>query len=168
MVSRKRHLEGDASDPLVLSNFLCFAFYSASLEMTKLYHVLLKNLGLTYPQYLAMVVLWKQNGLSVKDLGELLHLDSGTLTPLLKRLEKMGLIKRKRNPKDERQVLLSLAPAGEQLRKKAAGIQAAVSLALGISAKDARALQQAVSDVQHHIRDYRRTLDVEGDLTDES
>src|SRR5256885_12152698 len=89
---------------LRLDNQLCFALYSASLAMTKLYKPLLDELGLTYPQYLVMLALWEQDGLAVSGLGERLSLDSGTLTPLLKRLEAAGLISRLRDVEDERRV----------------------------------------------------------------
>jgi DNA-binding MarR family transcriptional regulator len=89
-------------NPLLLDNQLCFALYSASLLMTKLYKPLLDEIGLTYPQYLAMLALWEEDGVTVSALGARLHLDSGTLTPLLKRLEKAGLLTRERNEEDER------------------------------------------------------------------
>src|SRR5688572_14095542 len=89
---------------LLLDNQLCFALYSTSLAMTKLYKPLLEELGLTYPQYLAMLVLWERDGLMVSELGERLYLDSGTLTPLLKRLEAAGYIARLRDVEDERRV----------------------------------------------------------------
>lgn len=107
---------------LRLDHQLCFALYSASLAMTKLYKPLLEELGLTYPQYLALLVLWEQDGLTVSDLGERLHLDSGTLTPLLKRLETAGLLSRLRDVQDERRVLIRLTAAGRQLKKRAARI----------------------------------------------
>ena len=104
---------------LRLDNQLCFALYSASLAMTKLYKPLLDELGLTYPQYLAMLALWEEDGLSVSQLGERLRLDSGTLTPLLKRLEAAGLVSRLRAVEDERRVHLMLTPAGRRLRGRA-------------------------------------------------
>jgi DNA-binding MarR family transcriptional regulator len=107
---------------LRLDHQLCFALYSASLAMTKLYKPLLDELGLTYPQYLALLALWEQDGLTVSDLGERLHLDSGTLTPLLKRLETAGLLSRLRDVQDERRVLIRLTAAGRQLKKRAARI----------------------------------------------
>src|SRR5437763_17166451 len=97
-----KHPEHDPM--LLLDNRLCFALYSASLAMTKLYKPLLEELGLTYPQYLAMLVLWERDGLTVSELGERLSLDSGTLTPLLKRLEAAGLVSRVRDTRDERRV----------------------------------------------------------------
>ena len=93
---------------LALDNQVCFSLYSASLAMTKLYKPLLDPLGLTYPQYLVMLVLWETDDVSVSTLGERLSLDSGTLTPLLKRLEAAGLVKRARSAEDERRVQVSL------------------------------------------------------------
>lgn len=112
----------DADNPLLLDNQLCFALYSASLQMTKLYKPLLDEIGLTYPQYLTMLVLWEEDGVRVGRLGERLFLDSGTLTPLLKRLEKAGLISRARSVEDERQVIVRLTPAGRALQAQAAEI----------------------------------------------
>jgi DNA-binding MarR family transcriptional regulator len=104
---------------LLLSDQLCFSLYSTALAMNKLYRRLLRDLGVTYPQYLAMLVLWERDGLTVSEIGERLSLDSATLTPLLKRLEGLGLITRRRAAQDERQVIISLTPAGRDLRGKA-------------------------------------------------
>ena len=101
---------------LLLDNQLCFALYSASLAMTKLYKPLLDTLGLTYPQYLVMLSLWERDGLTVSELGERLFLDSGTLTPLLKRLEAAGLLVRLRDVQDERRVRITLTGQGRALR----------------------------------------------------
>ena len=101
---------------LLLDNQLCFALYSASLAMTKLYNPLLDALGLTYPQYLVMLSLWERDGLTVSELGERLFLDSGTLTPLLKRLEAAGLLVRLRDVQDERRVRITLTGQGRALR----------------------------------------------------
>lgn len=107
-------------DPmLLLDNQLCFALYSASLAMTKLYKPLLDELGLTYPQYLVMLALWERDGLMVSELGERLSLDSGTLTPLLKRLEAAGLVSRVRDVQDERRVHVTLTATGRRLKGKA-------------------------------------------------
>src|ERR1700681_5054516 len=105
--------------PLLLGNQLCFAIYSTAHAFNRVYKPLLDRLWLTYPQYLVMLVLWERDGLSVKDIGERLFLDSGTLTPLLKRLEAAELIKRTRNPADERQVLIALTSQGHALKEKA-------------------------------------------------
>lgn len=104
---------------LRLDNQVCFALYSASLAMTKLYKPLLDDIGLTYPQYLVMLVLWEQDGITVSELGERLYLDSGTLTPLLKRLEASGHIRRTRDAQDERRVRIALTPQGLDLRDQA-------------------------------------------------
>ena len=104
---------------LRLDNQVCFALYSASLAMTKLYKPLLDAIGLTYPQYLVMLVLWERDGVTVSELGERLFLDSGTLTPLLKRLEAQGHIARLRDVQDERRVRITLTPAGRALREGA-------------------------------------------------
>ena len=120
-------LPSDASPPaLLLDNQLCFALYSASLAMTKLYKPLLTALGLTYPQYLVMLVLWEQDGITVSQLGERLFLDSGTLTPLLKRLEVSGLLARGRDAQDERRVRLTLTVQGRALRGPAESIPACI------------------------------------------
>ena len=108
------------ADPsLLLDNQQCFALYAASLAMTKVYKPLLAELGLTYPQYLVMLVLWEQDGASVSAIGERLALDSGTLTPLLKRLEAAGLVARERSAEDERRVQVRLTPAGRKLKARA-------------------------------------------------
>ncbi|SCB32097.1 MarR family winged helix-turn-helix transcriptional regulator [Cupriavidus alkaliphilus] len=111
-----------ATDWLLLDHQLCFALYSSSLAMTKLYKPLLSELGLTYPQYLVMLVLWETETLSVSELGKRLALDSGTLTPLLKRLATTGLVTRTRDATDERRVLVSVTDAGRALRQRATGI----------------------------------------------
>ena len=107
---------------LRLDNQVCFALYSASLAMTKLYKPLLEAIVLTYPQYLVMLVLWEQDGITVSELGERLYLDSGTLTPLLKRLESGGNIQRLRDAADERRVRIRLTSQGRALRDKAEAI----------------------------------------------
>lgn len=108
-----------ANPAQLLDNQLCFALYSASLAMTKLYKPMLDEMGLTYPQYLALLVLWERDGLTVSELGERLFLDSGTLTPLLKRMEAAGWLLRERAADDERRVIVSLTPEGRALRQKA-------------------------------------------------
>jgi MarR family transcriptional regulator, organic hydroperoxide resistance regulator len=119
-----RSLSSDAA--LLLDNQLCFALYSASLAMTKLYKPLLDALGLTYPQYLVMLVLWEGDGLMVSELGQRLSLDSGTLTPLLKRLESAGLVSRMRDAADERRVHIRLTAAGRRLKTRAAQVPTCV------------------------------------------
>ena len=117
----------NSTDWLALDRQLCFALYSASLAMTKLYKPLLAPLGLTYPQYLVMLVLWETEGLTVNQIGERLALDSGTLTPLLKRLESAGLLQRLRDTSDERRVLLHLTPDGRALRTRARSVPSSIA-----------------------------------------
>ena len=116
---------------LALDNQFCFALYSASHAMTKTYKPMLDRLGLTYPQYLVMLVLWEQDAILVKDIGARLFLDSGTLTPLLKRLESNGLVSRNRDAHDERQVRIVLSAQGRALRAQAEAIPEQVLCASG-------------------------------------
>lgn len=128
---------------------LCFALYSASLALTKAYRPILEALDLTYPQYLVMLCLWQGDGLAVRDIGDRLHLDSGTLTPLLKRLEARGLLSRSRDAADERRVLIALTDAGRALGRQAAAIPPKVLRAAGLSAREAaeeRGRLQALRD----------------------
>ena len=127
MSRRTRIPSAQPASWLSLDLQLCFALYSASLAMTKLYKPMLAPLGLTYPQYLAMLVLWEADDVTVTTLGERLMLDSGTLTPLLKRLESAGLVQRLRDATDERRVRVLLTPAGRALRRRR-GCRAEASL----------------------------------------
>ena len=136
---------------LQLDNQLCFALYSTSLAMTKLYKPLLDEMGLTYPQYLAMLALWQQDGLMVSELGERLYLDSGTLTPLLKRLESAGLVARIRAVDDERRVHISLTAAGRRLRTKAAKIPGCVLTATQCSLPEVISLTQQVQALRQRL-----------------
>jgi DNA-binding MarR family transcriptional regulator len=136
---------------LLLDNQLCFALYSTSLAMTRLYKPLLDELGLTYPQYLAMLVLWEKDGLSVSELGERLFLDSGTLTPLLKRLESAGLVARLRDVQDERRVHISLTAAGRKLKSRAARIPGCILSASQCSIPELVALTQQVQALRQRL-----------------
>lgn len=118
---------------LKLDNQLCFVLYAASRAVTQMYRPLLEGLGLTYPQYLVMLVLWEKDGLTVKELGEKLQLDSGTLTPLLKKLEVKGLVNRQRDKKDERRVLITLLDKGKDLKKHAVKVPEELLCRSGIS-----------------------------------
>jgi MarR family transcriptional regulator, organic hydroperoxide resistance regulator len=122
-----------ADQPLRLDNQICFAVYSAAHAFNRVYKPLLDRLGLTYPQYLVMLVLWERDGVPLKDIGEKLFLDSGTLTPLLKRLEAAQLVKRTRSTEDERQVLIALTPKGEALREKARAVPQSILAASACS-----------------------------------
>lgn len=127
---------------LELDNQLCFALYDASRAVIRSYAPLLADLGITYPQYLAMLVLWEADAaVTVGEMGERLHLDSGTLTPLLKRVEALGLVDRRRDPGDERRVLVSLTEAGTAMRAKAAGIPGRLFPRYGIDLADAADLK---------------------------
>ncbi|WP_126557804.1 MarR family winged helix-turn-helix transcriptional regulator [Dictyobacter kobayashii] len=115
-----------------IEDMLCFALYSASRAAMDVYRPLLDEVGLTYPQYLVMIVLWEHEKLSVKEIGQILHLDSGTLSPLLKRLESMDFITRQRRASDERIVDITLADAGRALKVHASTIPAQISCQYGI------------------------------------
>jgi DNA-binding MarR family transcriptional regulator len=134
---------------LRLDNQLCFALYSASLAMTKLYKPLLEELDLTYPQYLAMLALWGEDDLTVSQLGERLHLDSGTLTPLLKRLEAARLVLRERSAEDERRVHIRLTAAGRRMRARAEKIPACILEAIQCSIPEVVQLTREL----HGLRD---------------
>jgi len=126
-----------ASPPsLRLDDFLCFAVYSAGHAFNRLYRPLLDALGLTYPQYLAMVALWEADGITVGDLGRRLGLESSTLTPLLKRLQAMAFVTRERDPEDERQVRIRLTDKGRALEGPACAVPAALTAASGIGPED--------------------------------
>jgi len=140
------------SDPaLLLDNQLCFALYSTSLAMTKLYKPLLDELGLTYPQYLVMLLLWEKDGPMVSELGERLYLDSGTLTPLLKRLEAAGFIARVRDTQDERRVHITLTAAGRKLKAKAQKIPGCVRTASQCSLGELVQLKQQLHGLRQRL-----------------
>ena len=136
---------------LQLDNQLCFALYSTSLAMTKLYKPLLAELGLTYPQYLAMLVLWERDGLMVSELGDRLYLDSGTLTPLLKRLEASGYISRIRDVEDERRVNITLTSSGRKLKTRAAKIPGCILSASQCALPELVALTNQVQGLRQRL-----------------
>ena len=136
---------------LLLDNQLCFALYSTSLTITKLYQPLLADLGLTYPQYLVMLVLWEHDDIMVSALGERLFLDSGTLTPLLKRMEAAGLLRRTRSSVDERRVLIALTAAGQQLKAQAARVPACVISATHSPVAELMALTEKVQALRRQL-----------------
>ena len=136
--SEKKNLENIV--PLNLDEQMCFALYSASLSMTKVYKPLLSTLNITYPQYLVLLVLWQQDGVKVKTLGERLFLDSGTLTPLLRRLEKNGYLSRQRAAEDERCVIVKLTKSGEQLQEGSRHVSLKVACSTGCSPSEIHTL----------------------------
>ena len=134
-----------------LGSMLCFTVYSTAHAFNRAYKPLLDALGLTYPQYLTMFALWEQNDLSVKELGELLHLDSGTLTPLLKRLEAMGLVRRARDPDDERSVRISLTPAGSEMKCKERTVHEGLISACGHTSEELVTLTEQLIRVREGL-----------------
>ena len=134
-------------DPLSLDNQLCFALYAAANAIKKAYRPLLDELHLTYPQYLVLIVLWATDSLKVSDIGQRLNLDSGTLTPVLKRLEASGLVSRTRRPEDEREVEIRLTAAGRGLREKALGVRCEIVRQLRMSDAEIAILRTELSAV---------------------
>ncbi|MFQ3789287.1 MarR family winged helix-turn-helix transcriptional regulator [Halomonas sp. A29] len=143
------HLDHDDSEDLLhLDQQLCFALYSTLLGVNKVYRGLLRELDLTYPQYLVMLVLWEQDGLKVTDICERLYLETTTLTPLLKRLESRGLLHRRRSAQDERQVIVTLSEEGRALRQKAGELPKCMAEAMGCSAKEVADLRQRLNQIR--------------------
>ncbi|MBN1475044.1 MAG: MarR family transcriptional regulator [Syntrophaceae bacterium] len=130
---------------LKLDNQLCFVLYASSRVLTKLYGPFLAKLNLTYPQYLVMLVLWEHETLSVSDIGRLLYLDSGTLTPLLKRLEASGLLTRTRLSTDERKVMVALTPQGGAMKKQAVSVPMELFCRSGLTVEEFQAIKQNVT-----------------------
>ncbi|MEQ8286024.1 MarR family transcriptional regulator [Thalassospira sp.] len=143
--------EATKEDFLELEKFLCFSVYSASHAFNRIYKPLLDKLGLTYPQYLVMVALWQEDDQSVSSIGEKMYLESSTLTPLLKRLEGHGLVVRKRDPKDERSVRVSLTAEGKDLRQKAEEIPACILDATGLDLETAKRLNRDLRDLRAQL-----------------
>ncbi|MFE5581397.1 MarR family winged helix-turn-helix transcriptional regulator [Kitasatospora sp. NPDC056531] len=141
-------LPGMADEELLrLDQQICFSLNAASRAFGGVYRVLLRDLGLTYPQYLVMLVLWEDGQLPVKRIGERLRLDSGTLSPLLKRLEAAGLVRRERSPEDERSVTVSLTSEGSALRERAGQVPRRLLAATGLPVEDLAALHELLERV---------------------
>ena len=132
-----------------LGDFLCFAVYSANLAYGRAYKPILDELGVTYTQWIAIVALWEEDNQTVSSLGEKLFLESNTLTPILKKLESLGLLVRRRDPKDERQVIVSLTDAGRALREK--GAQRTLVKATGLDSDEFRQVQKTVTSVRDNL-----------------
>lgn len=139
-------------DVLKLENQLCFPLYVCSKEIVKKYKPYLDEIGLTYTQYITMMAMWEHEELSVKELGELLFLDSGTLTPVLKTLEKKGLLSRTRSSKDERMLVVTLSERGKDLREQAVEIPFKMQGCLSIEEKDAADLYRILHKMMESIK----------------
>ena len=137
----------DTANPLALEQQVCFALSVAARSVVAVYRPLLEPMGLTHPQYLVMLALWQHAPLSVRRISELLQLDPGTLSPLLKRLEAVGYLRRERDPSDERSLAVTLTPSGQALREQAEAIPPAVVERLGLPLKDLRDLHAALTRV---------------------
>lgn len=143
-----------AGPSLSLDEFLCFAVYSASHAFNRVYKPLLDELQMTYPQYLVMVLLWGRDDQTVSELGERLFLESSTLTPLLKRLEALGHVKRSRDPADERQVRVRLTQTGRAQRARAEQVPGCILDATGLSADKAKQLQNGITALRDALKSY--------------
>ncbi|KWO67073.1 MarR family winged helix-turn-helix transcriptional regulator [Burkholderia ubonensis] len=132
-----------------LSDFLCFAVYSANLAFGKAYKPILEELGLTYTQYITIIALWEEDNQTVGSLGEKLFLESNTLTPILKKLEAMGYLQRQRDPADERQVLVSLTKSGRRLREKGLGMD--LVEATGLKPDEFAKMQKAIVTLRNNL-----------------
>lgn len=141
------------SEELKLDNQLCFALYTASRAMTGAYQPILDELRVTYPQYLVLLTLWEEDGTRVSRIGERLNLDSGTLTPLLKRLESRGLIERRRSGDDERVVEVFLTTAGKRLKQRAKQIPAAMLCKLSLTLPELEKLRTTIQELTRALRD---------------
>ncbi|GII25833.1 MarR family winged helix-turn-helix transcriptional regulator [Planosporangium mesophilum] len=142
----------DTADPLALERQVCFALSVASRSVVAVYRPLLEPMGLTHPQYLVMLALWQHAPLSVKDLSGLLQLDPGTLSPLLKRLETTGYVRRQRDPGDERALAVTLTDAGAGLRARAEKVPAAVVERLGMDLDELQRLHESLTRVIAAVR----------------
>jgi len=160
------------SSPMVeaqrLDRQLCFALYSTSLAMTKLYKPLLAPLGLTYPQYLALLVLWESDSIGVNELGVRLFLDSGTLTPLLKRMQAAGWVERARDRADERRVIVTLTAEGRALRRKTAHIPVALAQATGCGLDELVSLTTRLQSLRAHMVSHSESANAGSFTTDSS
>lgn len=152
MKKRATTAKASAQPSLKLDDQLCFSIYSAGRAMGKAYRPLLEPLGLTYPQYLVMMVLWAGDGLTVSEIGERLFLDSATLTPLLKRLQTAGLVTRTRGTGDERQVLIALTAAGRALKAKAGNIPSGIFRAAACSSDELAATKAKLDALRDNLQ----------------
>ncbi|MBY6348811.1 MarR family winged helix-turn-helix transcriptional regulator [Rhodococcoides corynebacterioides] len=155
------------NDVLALDAQLCFALYSASRATTAAYRPLLEPMGLTYPQYVVMLALWEHDGASVRELGDRLALDSGTLSPLLKRIESLGLITRRRDSADERRVGIHLTDAGRALREQALPVPECIARQSGLTAEEGEQFVRLLRRVATSLRTPDPNPDLHPDTTEE-
>ncbi|WP_331373674.1 MarR family winged helix-turn-helix transcriptional regulator [Sinorhizobium chiapasense] len=151
MTTKPAKFEAISDEALTLGQQLCFAVYSAGHAFNRTYKPLLDRFGLTYPQYLVLLALWQQDKMTVKRIGEEMGLDSGTLSPLLKRLEAAGYVTRLRDRDDERQVIVSLTERGRSLKAEAFGILADISKATGCTLEEVRELREALQRLTQRL-----------------
>lgn len=144
----------DPTESLLLDDQLCFAMYAASRAVTAVYRPLLERLGLTYPQYLVMLVLWERGSCAVKEISAALHLDYGTVTPLLKRLESLGLLTRRRRTDDERGVEIALTERGASLRERATEVPVEIGRAFGLTPEARNTLRDELRAVTRSLAAY--------------
>lgn len=140
------------NDPLALDAQLCFALYASSLAMTQVYKPLLEPLGLTYLQYIVMLVLWEQDGIQLKELANRLQQKPGALTPVIKRLEAQGLLKRVRSLEDERAIAITLTDTGRKLKKQAANVNKCVFNSCGIEASELDSIRLELQELNRTLR----------------
>lgn len=152
MTREQQDLKGNGGyEALLLQNQLCFPLYAASKEVVRLYKPFLDEIGLTYTQYIAMMALWESRSLSVKELGERLYLDSGTLTPLLKKMEAQGIVSRRRSTADERSVIVSVTAKGEALKQRALDVPAKIGKCISLSREETKTLYDLLYRVLHAV-----------------
>ena len=152
MSDDKKEMQPGEYDCLRLENQLCFPLYACSKEVVRTYQPFLHELDLTYTQYITLMVLWEKKEVNVKEIGEKLYLDSGTLTPLLKKLEAKGYIKRTRSKLDERNVLIKITPEGEDLRRQALSVPSSMSRCIQLPMEDAVELRRILTEMMEIMR----------------
>ena len=151
-------MENQNYNALKLENQICFPLYAASRELVKQYKPMLDQLNLTYTQYIVMLVLWEKKNLTTKELGQILYLDSGTLTPLLKKMESKGLLTRKRSSYDERNLDVTITESGEQLKDAALDIPAKIFKNTGLDVEEATGLYKALNKILAQGKEQPETI----------
>jgi DNA-binding MarR family transcriptional regulator len=149
----EENMENQVYDSLKIENQICFPLYACSREIIKHYKPFLDELDLTYTQYIAMMVLWQYRSVTAKQLGKYLYLDSGTLTPMLKKMEAKGLLTRNRDPRDERNLVVTLTPAGEALRERAVSVPERIAGCVKLEPEEAMALYAILYKILGQSRD---------------